>query len=278
MTIAIACNLADGLVLGADSAVTIMDNTGGILKVYNDAEKLFPLYDLPIGMVTYGAGSLMQRTIRSHVREFEAISDRDVIANSSIGEVAQLIWQHLHGVYATAYQAETGVAVGTVPVEQRPVLGLLMGGFGAREWLSEVWELNVQFDDPSTGAVATQPRGLFGAAWRGQTDGVTRFHKGFDFPALERILRAVETHTGAPLAPAIIQEVQKILGETEYTVPFDSMPLQEGVDYVRFMLDVMVSQTRFVVGAPTCGGRVRIAVIEGGCMEWVTATPFTTSH
>src|SRR5206468_6888121 len=42
MSVAIACNLSDGVVLAVDSAVTVPDPAGGgVAKVYENAQKLF---------------------------------------------------------------------------------------------------------------------------------------------------------------------------------------------------------------------------------------------
>ena len=51
--------------MGADSSVTISGKLEGpdgvregVLKVYNEAEKIFQLCDLPVGIMTYGIGML----------------------------------------------------------------------------------------------------------------------------------------------------------------------------------------------------------------------------
>lgn len=65
MTIAIALKVGDGVVLGADSASSLM-TTGGIANVYFNAEKVCNLRKgLPIGMITYGLGGLAGRSITS---------------------------------------------------------------------------------------------------------------------------------------------------------------------------------------------------------------------
>ena len=63
MTIAIAVQVHDGLVLASDSASTLIDTTkpapDNIINVYNNANKIFNLRKgLSIGGMTYGAGSL----------------------------------------------------------------------------------------------------------------------------------------------------------------------------------------------------------------------------
>jgi hypothetical protein len=57
MSVAVACNLSDGVIVGVDSAITIGD-AAAPAKVYEDADKLFGLGDLPIGIAFYGMAAL----------------------------------------------------------------------------------------------------------------------------------------------------------------------------------------------------------------------------
>jgi hypothetical protein len=41
MTIAVACTIADEVIMGGDSAVTLQDATGAPQRIYADGEKLF---------------------------------------------------------------------------------------------------------------------------------------------------------------------------------------------------------------------------------------------
>ena len=72
MTVAVAGNFPDGVVLGVDSAVTLSDANGQIAKVYENAEKLFQIGEKPIGIAAFGLAILGARGIGSHLREFEA--------------------------------------------------------------------------------------------------------------------------------------------------------------------------------------------------------------
>ena len=60
---------------------------------------------------------------------------------------------------------------------------------------------------------------------------------------------------------ALIEAVRNVVRSHEKKVPFQAMPLRQGIDYVNFLLDIMIGQHHFVQGAPTCGGPVRIAII-----------------
>jgi len=62
LTLAVALQVHDGVVLASDSALTLYDPTkvapDNILNVYNHGNKIFNLVKgLPIGAVFYGAGS-----------------------------------------------------------------------------------------------------------------------------------------------------------------------------------------------------------------------------
>ena len=62
MTIAIALQLGDGVVLGADSASTMMTQSG-VGNIYLNADKVFNFVKrLPIGAVIAGLGELAGRT------------------------------------------------------------------------------------------------------------------------------------------------------------------------------------------------------------------------
>ena len=69
MTVAVACNLAEGVVLGVDSAVTMSNQQKQVIKTYEHAEKIFKLGEKPVGIATYGLGAIGNRIIGSYVRE-----------------------------------------------------------------------------------------------------------------------------------------------------------------------------------------------------------------
>jgi hypothetical protein len=83
MTIAISTKVHDGLVLAADSASTIMAPAGpggeeGIWNVYNNANKVFNLKKgLPVGGITWGAGSIGYASISTLVKDLRKRFDGD---------------------------------------------------------------------------------------------------------------------------------------------------------------------------------------------------------
>ncbi|MBP7963960.1 MAG: hypothetical protein KBG20_17870 [Caldilineaceae bacterium] len=273
MTIAVACCLADGIIMGADSAITITGvletpegRHAGVLKVYNDADKLFSLHDLPVGIVTFGLASLGKRTVQSYIREFEHSNKESNMESWSIEKLSRELWRFFETRYreelGKTVALDSGIPYSEVEPAELPILGFMVGGFGPEEHLPELWEVIINSREEDKGVTQKREPGNFGSDWGGQIEGVIRFHKGFSFPGLQEIITAILKHHNLEMTSSLNEEIIQIIRSVEYMIPWDGMPLQQGVDYVKFCLDIMINQTKFVVGAPTCGGNVRIAVIR----------------
>src|SRR6056297_3078938 len=74
MSVSIAIKVSDGLVLASDSAtsIAVTDKQGntGIAKVYENADKIAQIGNCPVGVTTWGVGSLQSKTITRLVEEF----------------------------------------------------------------------------------------------------------------------------------------------------------------------------------------------------------------
>ncbi len=297
MTIAVCCTLADGVVVGTDSAITVTGGLRtpqgvqqGVLKVYNEAEKVFGFHvdaekklRLPVGLVTFGIATLGNRTLQSFVREFELDNPPSELKKLTMEKLCRKLHGFLRERYVKylgqALQAQ-GKKVEDVLPEQR-VLAMFVGGFSPDEPLPEAWEVNVYLEENPDGVKRVRAPGDFGSNWGGQFTGVQRFHKGWDPQAIDTLIQALVSEykfidtADAQQVQRLAGLVQNTLAPFEYQVPFAAMPLQEGIDYTTFLLDMMILQHRFVIGAPTCGGTVRVAVIrkhEG--FEWVAGQRF----
>ena len=275
MTIAISCCLADGAIVGADSAITVFAPGGGVAKVYNDAEKIFPLFSLHVGLVTFGVASLGQRTIRSYGLEFELEHRSEELDDLPLEDLAHRLWDFFRRRYDDAIGPDLARDderdYDEIPPEERPVLGLHLVGYSPDSYLPEAFQIYPMIPDRATGVQRLRSPGEFGATWAGQYDGISRFHHGYDGPLMEEVIATVvsETQANQDAEQALRTALQGVLTRHQKMVPFQAMPLQQGVDYVKFLLDIMIGQHHFVSGAPTCGGPVRIAVVtrERGYQE-----------
>lgn len=273
MTIAVACTLADGVIMGVDSAVTLQYPTGAPQRIYADGEKLFTLWSRPIAVATWGLAAIQARTIGSYISEFEARVD-EATSPDKIEDVARELWKFLNGKILGA------IAGANPPLapDQRRLLGLLVGGFSRGGYLPELWEINAQQDDEPKALGCIAAPGAFTAVWRGLGEGISRYVKGASLADISKLYDMVLDHHGLKSDAALEDKIIEKIDEWQYTFSFNGMPLQEGVDYVRFLLDIEINTSKFVDGAYGCGGPVRIVVVRNQRVQWVANPTFRITH
>ena len=66
---------------------------------------------------------------------------------------------------------------------------------------------------------------------------------------------------GRALTPSEEQQARDILSKYEYAIPFEAMPMDEGVAYTRFLVQLVINHHRFAIGAPVVGGRMMIGKV-----------------
>ena len=237
MTICASVKARDGLIFATDSMTTIQlrDNTGQVRTVqsYPNARKLFQVGDLPIGVMTYGAGNIGQLSIEGIVRSFRPRSNQ-----RSPRLVAGALYRHIRGLY----DAEFG------GMANPPSLGIFVGGYRRDAAFAEEWEFLLPRD---ARPIQTRAPEIFGLSWRGIEVPVTRLIKGYDPRILGNLASA-----GIPPPAA-----QALLTQYETTIVYDGMPVQDAVDLATFIIRTTVGIARFEIGPDSCGGPVQLAAI-----------------
>jgi len=89
MTLCVAVTTAGGLVLGADSMTVVTD--GPATKTYANAVKIFEVPGLPVGILTYGLGSLGRRSIGILIDEWSANQPSFAKKGYTVQEVAESV-------------------------------------------------------------------------------------------------------------------------------------------------------------------------------------------
>jgi hypothetical protein len=261
VTVCVSVRVAEGLILAADSAVTLEGEIRGpkgvqqgVLQTWNFGNKVARIKDYPIGVMTWGIASISARSIMSLIMEFEyAFPDKDGNAGFSVRSVADSLLAFLTDRYEAAYPPKS---------QGRPLLGLFVGGFSSGEFFSDQYRYEFPTSTEWTDVRPPKPDGTpdFGANWFGQTDALIRLVLGYDPAGLEELVkRGVD--------PAIIQ---KWLDDHVASLPliFDGMPLQEAIDFADYAAQVVIGRFRFSVGPPLVGGEVDIAVIRPDSFQW----------
>ena len=260
MSICVSVNVGEGLVLAADSTSTIegaiAGQSPGVLNTYEHATKLCQVKDYPIGVATWGIGSVGARTVASLVGEFS--NDLPLAKerkNYQAKEIADELFDFVKQKYLEAFKSQEI----EIPGKKGPALGMLIAGYGDGMFFPDQYAALL----PAEGELKSArlaAHSQFGANWYGLTDAILRLHKGFA-PELRGAL--IQQKQWKP------EEADEFLRRFEYPVVFDGMPLQDAIDFAVYLIGVVIGRFRFVVGAPVCGGQIDVAVMTPGRFTWV---------
>ncbi|MBL7165850.1 MAG: hypothetical protein ISS55_05130 [Dehalococcoidales bacterium] len=283
MSIAIVCNLSDGVVLGADSAITVTANQPGVegagplvAKVYNEAEKVFPLADLPMGIVNFGVAMIRSRTIGSFVDEFVATSiekDPPRFAEMDVAGVAKELGIFFFKEYEDAFKQilKQRKDQGGAQRTGLPILGLVVAGYSPGAYLAEVLDASMPGTIPDKDPLRVREQGNFGSNWFGNFAPLHRLIKGVDQSLINRVIDYFVKEREVSFGDDDKKKIEAIVRSFEGQIPYAAMPLNEGVAHVRFLLDTVIGNTKWVLGPPTCGGVTRIGVVRRkGPLRYVT--------
>jgi hypothetical protein len=272
MTVAISCNLSDGVILGVDSAVTIPVAADHV-KIWENAEKLFQIGERPIGAAIYGLAGFGDRSVGSFFREFEQVNPNGVLTTpNDLSVVVESLRDFMH----TAYHATVAAAIraagrdfdqelqaGTVPV-----LGMVIGGFSSGQYLPELWHVLIPYHAQPNSAQHRLPRGHIGVMWYSMYEPIVRYINGYDQEMVTELTTYVQGLLGREFTPAETDALAAIRGKYQYTVSFSSMPIEQGIEYVRFLVDLAIKHFHFSSGMShqpftekVVGGRSRLGLV-----------------
>ena len=254
MSIVACVKVYDGLVLGAESMTQLFVNIGGTaqyVKSYSNARKLFQIGDLPVGVLTYGAGNIGNRSIESFLDDF---SKQFKPTDMRIAEVSQALFDFVRGPYEAAFQQ--------VEASQRPPLGFYVAGYSTGQHLGSEYEFVLP---GATQPAAARPDEGVGASWRGIAVPFTRLFFGID-PRVDEMLASVGVQ------PDTIAKFRGLVTQNLVTkVAFDGMPIQDAIGFCRFILETTIGSATYELGMPSCGGPIIIAKITRTAgFRWVT--------
>ncbi len=231
---------------------------GSFVKAYGNARKLFNIGKHPIGVLTYGVGNLGKRSVEGVLQEFNATIPT---SNLPVEQAAIKLYDYVREDYNQAFQV--------VPVAQKPAMGFLIAGYsvltqvpaGAIKYICEEWEFVLPQDAAPKRVRAADE---FGAAWRGMAVWFSRLFFGIDGRITEQLRAA-----GAPA-----DLVNQLTTGLPMPIIFESMPLQDAVDFAEFVLNVTINSSRFEIGVPVCAPPLDLAVVKPEVgFKWIRRKP-----
>jgi len=289
MTINIAVAVAEGLVMAADSWVQMANSAGKVSTTHSSAEKLTEIGDRPIGVMIHGSGSIEKRSILSLIREFEfleyAKEPRDIDSWS--------VWE-MSARLAAFIEARYGVALPAPPAgtsDDRPSLGLVVGGFSPGEFFPEV--VTIEFPGPiivrelPDRDLSVKPFGGWYVEFWGVRKALKRLIHGYDIASLEDIHGFLQWAEGQratgredlgavppppPVRPSEALGPYGFFEQLEHRL--DGMPLQEAVEFADFLGTVAIGYDKFSKGDRSVGGDLDVLAIQPEGLSWYRRKPF----
>jgi len=263
MTLAIVCKGPEGLVLAADSRITLTttlsDTKETFVANFDNATKLFGIDKHPnVGILTHGnnvIGATSPRGIHGFMGEFETLLNKNAnVSNRSQPKATNRsqtkvvdIARKLGKFYDENWKN------GAMPADAVPV-AFLVAGFDADEAYGRIYEISV----PNSIEPVEQLAGAnFGVRWGGQSELVNRLINGFD-PSALRIVR-----DELSLTDQQVQELeQKWSNRLGLSIPWQFLPLQDCVDLAAFLVSLTsVTQAWTITGIRGVGGSTDVATI-----------------
>ncbi len=257
MSVALLCNLSDGVILGVDSALTVQ-GANGVEKVFEDGDKLFQLQKR-IGIATFGLGGMAGRSIGSFLYEFET-THKD-LDQKTLEEITEELRVFFRNAYVNAAETAYQKPFDEITDIQWSNLGLLIAGYSSGSFLSEAWQLNIPGNStPGSGSRVYAP-GEFGLAWFAMADPIERYLYGISVTGLFEIAEYVKDILGRDLQQDEINALLEIRKKQGYQIMTDSMPIQTGIAYVRFLVNHVITHYRYTERHPVVGGKAKIGVV-----------------
>ncbi len=250
MTIVIALKVGDGLVLGADSASTLVDATGVYQNSYFNAEKLFNVRKgIPVGALTYGLGGLAGRSVSSLAKDLRAMfSDENQAewfidrGTYSVEEIATKMVRFFYDrLFVPQFQAD---------LAHSPFMGFFVAGYSAHAESAEIWQIEISGGKcPGPVRVVTPDAG-WGIRWQGEVEALQRLVRGWSLDTHQRLVAA---GLSADNAADLLDSVRPMIHPT--------MPIQDAIDLVHFLIDVTCGFVRFSPGNATVAQPIDSAAI-----------------
>ncbi len=257
MSLGIAFKGPEGIVLAADSRVTITAQKANKLKdgniqitqmpvYYDNATKLMEINGQKfVGVVTYGVGALGQsspRTTNSYLPEFEAELQ---------GGVERLGVKDFSDRLSSFFQERWKE---TMPKKFDGDLTFLVAGYDEDEPYGKIFEINI----PNSPSPKPWHNGdsSFGPVWGGQADLTGRLIHGYD-PGLPK---KIKEHLG--LDNKQLKELnEKVLSGLNLSIPYQFLALQDCVDLAVAMIRVTITLQGWCIGIRGVGGEIDVATI-----------------
>lgn len=256
-----------------------------VTNAWGGVTKLFAIHPrpTPVAAVTAGLAKLNDRPIASLAVEFMAKHEKRQKKLVGCEVICKSFLEFLRAEYDRHYEKSP------LPAALREGPELLLGGFGRDDDFPSIFRIDVQgnkYWKHFAGDGDDSPTGL---AWNGQSDAVERFIRGYDGELKHyvegKIAAELKAHSEnvkryfADTVNGVLDKLKQKMPDgisvdvpdltsieidwEQYRTPlsYSSLPRQEAINFVAFLVNLQSGKSRFARGVATVGGRTHIAVI-----------------
>jgi len=269
MSLAVVFKSPEGLVLAADSRVTvtatlpvapllppavpgiIVQPTIQVLPAYFDnATKLLSVANQShVGFVTYGAGAIGQtepRTAHSFLPEFESFLSKRHDARIDVNTFAKEL-----GLFFSDQWKDAKMPTSPLPPGIQSMV-FLVAGYDKDDAYGKIFEVVI----PDRPEPVERQAGTFGIVWGGQSDFLERLLNGFDPSAIA--LAASTLGLDSTQADLLRQKFQESLG---LSIPYQFLPLQDCLEMATFLVSLTSQIQTWMIAIRGVGGHVNVATV-----------------
>lgn len=263
--------------------VKTMKQTNVVVNTLGYENKLIPIKDYPVAMLTSGIGMLGKRSIEDLIGEFSfGLPEYEKVKSDfKVINLIKKLQIYIQKLYSENFKSLPKMQTG-------PHLKLLIGGYSINGNFGEIYRLNCPKNELKRFNNLDNPYCMTTA---GQDDVVERFVNGMEERTLKNIingilskvnsmLKKMEQHTRVHIfnelrrqkikfnkksispTPVLRIEEKFPLALSVYNIPFGLFSIQNAVDFVTFLINITYGRQRFVMGIPTVGGDVKMAFIS----------------
>ena len=253
MSLGVAFKGPEGIVLAADSRVTLLAERAGDRKLipatFDNATKLlFVKAQQNVGAVTYGLGALgagQPRTAHSFLPEFEEELRREGPERQSVEDFARGLSNFFLRQWGEQGMPEAAGYTG------EPMI-FLVGGYDEGAAYGRVFDFFI----PQRPQPVEQHANDFGITWGGQRTYAERLINGYDTELPARIARHLELD--AEGARALEVFLRQNFGTP---IPYQFLPLQDCIDLSVFIIRTTMQIQTWTVGVRGVGGAIDVATV-----------------
>ena len=270
MTVCVALKVHDCIVFAADSAVTLSDERGGVVNVWEHGSKVFNLHrELPVVATTAGMANFGSVSVNNLAKDLRLQLHNKIKPRDGGKYTIEQIVDEAESFFQQKYQAIASTINGSHS------FSFFVGGYGSDsgDKQGEIWKLLI-LDGIFTKKRLSGENDEHAIYWDGQHEALDRLLFGFDRVKSELLFR--KWGWNQEDIDRIIFDMIKRMGSL---LVHPSMPVQDAIKLADFLVNTAKGYSAFLLGANIVGGETDIATVtKHEKFKWIKRKHYYPAH